>query len=472
MKTLELFTREQDSAVEFLQSRTAGILWGDVGTGKTPVALTVLKGLLDRFDCGRILVIGPQRVARRVWSTEVTEWAHLTGLRVVRLTGIPTQRLAALDAPADIYTITRDLVPWLEAQFIRATPDAKGRVKREQYRRWPWDTVILDESQSFKHQDTKRFRSMRRLRRLASRIYLLSGSLMPNGYKDLWAQLYLVDGGTRLGLTETAFLNRWFSREVNDGVVTYTLKEGAKAEIDKRIADVVYVLKDTRPEHVRSEFHAVQLSKAEMQAYRKMVRTSVLSIGGKQITAVNAGVLYGKLLQIANGAVYDETKAWHEVHTQLIDGLVELLESLPRPVIVGYGFRHDVERIQKALGAGGDRVALLRSDASLDAWRAGQIDIGIMHPASAGHGLNDLYVAGGENLVWFGFTSNREFYDQLNGRIAGGHRRAGKNIVIHHMMVEGTIHERARALLEYKGEEQLAAQMNLMKEMVRGTQTG
>lgn len=462
-QTLKLYsqlTSDQHGATDFLEQHLAAVLWADVGTGKTVSALTAVKRLLARFDVRRVLVVGPRLVAERVWDAETKEWEHLGNLRVSRIVGTPAQRLAAMARDADVYTITRDNVQWLESLFI----DLKAKA---QIRRWPWDCVILDESQSFKSQTSKRFKSMRRLRRLFPRIYLLSGSLMPNGYRDLWPQMYLVDGGKRLGLTESAYLQRWFEKTVNDGVVTWALKPNADKEIDQRISDIVYVMRDAQPP-APNNFIRVQLSKEERARYSKMVRTSVLQLGEKEISAVNAGVLWGKLLQMANGAVYDETRQWHEIHRRKLDALWELLESLPKPVIIGYGFVHDVERVFQHFPKELGRLAVLRSGNSLDAWRRGEIDYGIMHPASAGHGLNDLYLSGAENLVWFGFTSNREFYDQLNGRLAGGHRRTGRKICIHHLITEGTVDEDAKDLLDFKGQQQTAAQIRVAQELRKG----
>jgi hypothetical protein len=219
-------------------------------------------------------------------------------------------------------------------------------------------------------------------------------------------------------------------------------------------------MRDTQPP-APNNFISVALSKDERKLYNKMVRTSVLQLGEQSISAVNAGVLWGKLLQMANGAVYDEDHRWHEIHRRKLDALWELLESLPRPVIVGYGFVHDVERIFQHAPRQLGRFAVLRTGKSLDAWRRGEIDIGVMHPASAGHGLNDLYLSGAENLVWFGFTSNREFYDQLNGRLAGGHRRTGRKVCLHHIVAEGTVDDDARSLLDYKGDQQTTAQIRV-----------
>lgn len=362
-----------------------------------------------------------------------------------------------MESEADIYTVTRDNVVWLEQQFIK---------DRKQFRRWKWDLVILDESQSFKSQSAKRFKSIRRLRRLFTRCWLLTGSLMPNGYEDLWSQLYLVDGGQRLGRTESEYHRAHFATNVRDGIPTRTLLPGHDKIIDALIADVLFVMRDKQPP-VERNFIRVALSDSEKKLYKQMVRTSVLSMGDEQITAVNAGVLWGKLLQMANGAVYDSSGKWHTIHDRKLEALWELLESFPKPVIIGYGFRHDVERIFTHFPRSLGRLAVLRTGKSLDQWRNGEIDYGVMHPGSAGHGLNDLYVSGAENLIWFGLTNNREFYDQLNGRIAGGHRRTGRKVRIHHVLTEGTIDDDAEELLDFKGEQQTAAQISWVQQRLK-----
>jgi SNF2 family DNA or RNA helicase len=461
LKQYSQLTKDQLEGVNFLENRMAAGLWADVGTGKTVLFLTVFQRLRASFQANRALVVGPRLVAERVWHTEVEEWAHLRGLRVSRIIGTAAQRLKAMAADADIYTISRDNVCWLEEQFIRF----EGLI-RAQYRKWPWDTVILDESQSFKSQSSQRFKSMRRLRRLFSRIYLGTGSLMPNGYRDLWSQLYLLDGGARLGTSEGAYLAKFFTKDVNDGIPAYTIKPEAPAQIDALIADVFHIMRDSQPP-APENIIKVALSKEEKARYSKMVRTSVLQMGSAEITAVNAGVLWGKLLQLANGAVYDSEHTAHVVHNRKLDALWELLESLPKPVIIGYGFIHDVERIFAGFPRDLGRLAVLRTGKSLDAWRRGEIDYGIMHPASAGHGLNDLYVSGAENLVWFGLTANREYQEQLIGRIAGGHRRTGRKVCIHYILTEGTIDEEAMALLTFKGEQQSAAQLRIAQRLAK-----
>jgi SNF2 family DNA or RNA helicase len=467
VKTLFDLTGEQQEAVRFVERNLSGVLWCDVGVGKTVVACTAVLELLQSFETHRTLVVGTRLIADRVWNTEVKEWEHLTGLRVRRIVGTPAQRLAAFNADdADIWVVSRDNLCWLEDQFIRITgADAKGKPIRAQYRKWKWDTVILDESQTFKSQKSNRTKSMRRLRQLFPRCYLLTGSLMPNGYRDLWSQYFLVDGGERLGKSENQYLEKFYIKSVLDGVPSYELRAGSAEKIDALIADVTFVMRDTRPKVPRNIIK-VSLSDKEQKLYSKMARESVIDIGGEIITAVNAGVLWGKLLQMSNGAVYDEKRNWHVVHNAKIEALSELLEALPRPVLIGYGFVHDVERIKDSLASGGiPRVEIIKTNASLDAWRSGRIDVGIMHPASAGHGLNDLYVAGCRHVVWFGYSPNREFYDQLNGRVIGGHRRTegDDSYRIHHLHCANTLDDDALSIIDFKGEQALAAQVSIVK---------
>lgn len=251
---------------------------------------------------------------------------------------------------------------------------------------------------------------------------------------------------------------------MNDGIPSYEILPHAAKEIDDRLATIFHVVRDAQPPAPRNIIR-VPLAKSELAAYKRMARTSVFETDGRAITAVNAGVLYGKLLQLANGAIYDEQHNWHLVHNRKIEAVLELLEGLPRPVIIGYGFVHDVERLLRAVEGREKRVGILRTGKSLDQWRAGEIQVGIMHPASAGHGLNDLYVSGATNLAWFGPCPNREFYDQLNGRLVGGHRRAGRKVTIHHLIAEGTIDEDALELVDLKGEDQTSAQINIIKRI-------
>lgn len=479
MLAREQLSNDQKGGARFLKARTAGLLWADVGTGKTATTLTALVDLMASFDVRRVLVVGPKRVAERVWREEVAKWEHTKHLRVSCICGTEEERLAAMRVDADIYTLSRNNVHWLEKQIIHTEYYPEGHSKRGQPKKrtqiaaWPWDTVVLDESQSFMHQSAQRFKTMRMLRQLFDRLYLLSASPMPNQYPCLWSQFLLLDGGKRLGNVEKAFHKRWFHKEIHDGVVSLELREGAGQEIERTISDITYIMRDPQPPVPRN-YVRVSLSPGEMAAYKAMQRNAVLRIAEQEITAVNAGVLYGKLLQLANGAIYhDEKHNWTLVHDRKLEALWELLEALPKPVLIGYGFCHDLERlIAKGHKTKLGRFAQIKSNKSLDAWRRGEIDYGVIHPASAGHGLNDLYVSGCENLVWFGFTNNLEFYEQLNGRITGGHRRAGRNPVLHHIVADGTIDERAMELLELKDFTQSSAKVRIaqmLKEELYGS---
>ena len=464
MKSPDLLNEAQRRGSRFLQERQAAILWGSVGTGKTAAALTALNQLIAGYDVHRVLVIGPRLVASRVWSAEVEEWAHLKSLRVVRIVGTEKQRLKALQQPADLYTISRDLVCWLEEQFIRIIgTDSKGTPKRAQHAPWPFDTVVLDESQSFKSQSSKRFKSMRRLRRLFPRIYLLSGSLMPESFDDLWSQLYLVDGGQRLGKTEEAYHQRWFDTTVREGVTTHEPKGGpdgwAAKEILRSISDITYTMLDQNPV-VPLNVIRVQLDKKELSDYRTMRRQKILEMNGKEVNAINAGVLWGKLAQLANGAVYDGDRLVHELHTKKLEALVELLESLPRPVLIGYSYIHDTDRIEAALDrAGVKKVSIIRSNASLESWKRGEVEVGIIHPNSAGHGLTDLKDA--KAVVWFGLSPGREAWEQLNGRVIGGHRLAGRTIGVHVIVADDTVDDDLLEMIHFKGDTQKSAQVRV-----------
>lgn len=424
----------QQRGTQFIKDHEACAGMIDCGLGKTVMGLTAYSDLANSFDARRALVVAPLRVARKVWSDEVDEWAHLQGIEVAKIVGTPAQRMAALRTPADVHTINREQTEWLEAQFIQ---------NDKQVTRWPWDIVFLDESQSYKSQSSNRWKSMRRLRRLAQRIVLLSGTIMPNGYDDLWSQYYLLDYGKRLGATETDYHERWFERPTrNNEFDKWTVKPHAIPEIKAAIADITLSLRaddylDLPP--VVYNFIKVQLSTAAMRTYKEMARKFIAEVKGRTLTAVNAGVLDGKLLQLANGVVYvGEDREVVEFHEEKLAALEELLEAVPKKLLIAYYYKHDLARIERLLAASGRRWRILRSDAEFDSWAAGELDVGVLHPKSAGHGLNDVYKSGCEDLVHYGCTASLELYLQCNDRLAGGHRRVGRNVRIHHIIAEGT----------------------------------
>ena len=427
----------QRHAVEFIKSHPNCALWVDMGLGKTVSTLTAFADLQDQLLCQRMLVIAPKRVARRVWSDEVQEWAHLKGLSVSRIIGSASECWKALQTSADIHTIGRERLPWLAAQFLDPTT---GKLKY----RFPWDMVVVDESQSLKSQSSQRWKALKLLRPHFSRLVQLSGTPLPNGYGDLWSQFNLLDNGKRLGSTERDFKERWFTPPA--GMFSkWVLKPRAQILVRERVSDIVLALREedylTLPPIV-DNFIRVQLSPAAMRTYKEMEREYIAEVAGKKLTAVNAGVLDGKLLQLANGAVYHSNKEWVEFHSAKTEALDETLEAMPGKALIAYGYQHDLARIQKVVAKqaaeDGRSWSVLKTDASFDAWARGEIDWGILHPASAGHGLNDMYKAGCEDIVHFGLTNNLEWYQQVNARIGGGHRRAGKNIRVHHIVADGT----------------------------------
>lgn len=448
----------QNRAVQWIKDHDSCALWIDLGLGKSVSTLTAYADLLAGFDVRRALVIAPLRVARRVWTDEIQNWTHLNHLTASRAIGPAPKRWLALKRPADIHLINRENVQWLEAQIIQG---------KKQVRSWPWDLVILDESQSFRSQSSGRFKALRRLRKLVPRMVQLTGTPSPNGYKNLWAQMYLLDQGQRLGGTEEAYYDRWFdSEQAYPGSLERrrVLKPGAKAEIEARISDLVLAMRaedylDLPP--VRYNVVKVDLSESEMRTYKRLEREALAEVKRKTITAVNAGVAFGKLLQLANGAIYYEDKRWVEFHREKLDALVELVDGIDTPIVVCYAFKHDLARMLEALKVTGKRVETAEGEASFDRWDRGEVDVLILHPASAGHGLN-LQHAGSKDIVWFGLTSDLEMYDQANARLIGGHRRR-EGISIHLILAAGTKDEYARALLENKDRDQV----DLMRAIAR-----
>lgn len=431
----DLYTYQRH-AVEFVKANKNSALWISMGLGKTCSTLTAFVDMQDSLDAHKMLVIAPKRVARTVWNQEVQAWAHLKHLKVSRIVGDSKQCFAALKAEADVYTIGRDRVQWLHAQFIQGN---------KQVTEWPFDTVVLDEAQSFASQSSQRWKAIAdlRLKTRFSRLVELSGTPMPNGYTKLWSQLWLLDKGKRLGTSERAMKERWFTPPVGM-FLKWKIKPGADREIQKRVKDIVLVLReddylDLPP--VVDNFVRCELSVAAMATYKKFEREFIGEVAGKKLTAVNAGVLDGKLLQLANGAVYYEGKKWVTFHDAKVEALDETLEGIPGKALVCYGYNHDKVRIEgvleRASRADGSVWKLLNSDRDFQDWADGKIDRGLLHPASAGHGLNDIYKAGCKDMVFFGLTNNHEWHKQVRARLEGGHRRR-EGVRFHYIVTDGT----------------------------------
>lgn len=466
MKTEADLYPYQNRIEQFIIEHPNCAVWAAMGLGKSVSSLTAILRMMDTLDVNKTLIIGPLRVARKVWTDELKEWAHLQGLRASVMCGSARERLNAMRAEADIYTINVENTQWLCQQFVVRE---KGRLR--QFAKWPWDLVIIDESDGFKSQSSQRWKWMRRVRRLFPRMVQLTGTPVPHSYKDLWAQMFLLDGGERLGKTEQSFKDRWMDPP-GFGQMQWTMKPHAEDQIRAQLQDIVISLRsedylDLPP--IVYNYIRVTLPEAAQEKYDQMERQFITQIvPDKKLTAANGGVLSGKLLQMAGGAVYlndDEgyEKKWVTLHDEKIKALIELMDTIKGPVLISYTFQHERSRIQEALK--GRNVRLLRTKQDEDDWNAGKVDILLLHPKSGGHGLN-LQFSGSENIIWFGMTFNRGHYDQLNARLAGGHRRVGKNIVVHHLLAEGTIdvHD-ALAALDRRGIAQDVL-LQIMKERI------
>lgn len=447
----------QERCIEHIKDTPNCALWVDMGLGKTVSTLTAISDLRESFDVNRTLIVAPLRVARKTWDDEIAEWEHLRGLSTAHILGTPEQRLRGLAAKADIHLINRENVVWLLEQFVRGA----GK-KLKLIRRWPWDTVVLDESSSFKSQSAERWKAMRKLRRLYDRCIELTGTPAPNGYKDLWAQINLLDRGKRLGYTEKAFKDRWMDPPDRwDPASKWTMKPFARKQIEDELKDIVISMDAEDylelPPIINNPV-SVRMSAHHTKQYKEMERKFVMEVAGKRITAVNAGVLAGKLLQLANGAIYyDDAGNFEEFHRYKLDACVEILDQTYGPVLVAYNYKSDLARlkivISKWCRQNGKTWGVLKTVDDECRWNNNEIDVLLLHPLSAGHGLN-LHKSDSETIIWYGMIWSLESYLQLNARLAGGHRRIGKNIIIHHIITEGTIDEEVLSRLEYKDADQ------------------
>lgn len=407
---------------------------------KTVITLSALYDLcLDRFEVHRVLVIAPLRVARDTWPAEIQKWDHLKGLTWSVAVGTAQERLAALRQKTFLHIINRENVQWLiEDSGVR----------------WEYDMIVIDELSSFKSHQAKRFRSLLKVRPRVKRIVGLTGTPSSNGLMDLWAEFRLLDMGKRLGRFITHYRDQFFmpdARNMNQ-IFSYKPRPGAEAEIYRRIRDMTISMKSTdylqMPECVMNRV-PVFLSPAEQDTYNALKRELVVQLGGEEVDAVNAAALSNKLCQMANGAIYTEDKHTVCFHDRKLDALEDLLEGANgKPVLVAYWFKHDLERIQKRF-----TVRELKSSGDIQDWNAGRIPVAVIHPASAGHGLN--LQAGGSTLAWFGLTWSLELYQQTNARLWRQGQRAD-TVVIHHIIAQGTIDEQILQALEDKDRTQAA----------------
>ena len=404
---------------------------------KTVITLTALRDLkFNRWAVSKCLVIAPKKVAEATWHKECAKWSHLANLRVVSVLGSERERLAGLAQNADIYVINRDNVAWLVKQVGL---------------RWPFDCVVLDESSSFKNPKAQRFKALKAVRPKIRRLIELTGTPAPHGLTDLWSQIYLLDGGKRLGRTLSLYRDLYFLPDKRNGyqVWSYKLKPGADKVIFAELADICLSMKAedylTLPDCITEEI-PVKLDREAQKTYDTLERVQLLKLSEDDwVTAGTAGVLTGKLLQLCNGAVYDEEGEAHELHTCKIEAFLETLEQINEPVLVFYQFQHDRDRLLKALadlnakrGKDGKLHVRVYADArDEDDWNAGKIDVLMAHPASCGYGLN--LQQGGHHIIWFGLTWNLEHFQQANKRL---HRQGqDRPVFVHILTVEGGMDE-------------------------------
>lgn len=429
----------QDYAVRFIERTPACAVMLDMGLGKTSIALTAIANLMfDSFEVAKALVVAPLRVARDTWAAEAGKWDHLKGLKVSVAVGSKAERMAALRVKADVYVINRENLSWLV--------DDSGVP-------FDFDMVVVDELSSFKSHRTKRFKSLMRVRPKLSRIVGLTGTPAANGLMDLWAEYKVLDMGARLGRFITGFRSDYFEPDKRCGQVVWSYRPlpGADAAIERRISDITISMKASdhlqMPRLVASDWE-VRLSDAERKRYEKLRSELVLADAGEGVTAASAGVLANKLSQMANGAIYDDMGEAVPVHERKLDALEDIVEAANgKPLLVAYWFKHDLARIEERLSQMGVAYARIDTSESICRWNAGEVPVGLIHPASAGHGLN--LQEGGSAIVWFGLTWSLELYQQTVARLWRQGQKAPA-VTVAHIVCKGTIDERIVAALKAK----------------------
>lgn len=414
----------QSYATEFILSHPISAVFLEMGLGKSVITLSAIFDLcLDYFLVYKVLVIAPLRVARDTWPAEIKKWDHLKELTYSVAVGTEKDRLDALKKQSTVYIINRENVDWLVN---------KSGIS------FDFDMVVIDELSSFKSYGAKRFKSLLKVRPSVKRIVGLTGTPSSNGLMDLWAEFRILDLGQRLGRYISHYRNTYFKPDKRNAQIIFSYKplQGAEEEIYKQISDITISMKSTdylkMPEYVSNEVF-VTLSDKEWKVYSDFKEEMVANLGDEEIDAVNAAVLSGKLLQMANGAVYDSENKAHVIHDKKLDALEDLIEGANgKPVLVAYWYKHDLERIKERFP-----VRQIQSSKDIEAWNDGKIPIAVIHPASAGHGLN--LQSGGSTLIWFGLTWSLELYQQTNARL---YRQGQKDtVIVHHIITKNTIDE-------------------------------
>lgn len=428
----------QKKATErILQQKRVG-LFLDMGLGKTVITLTAIKELIEDFAIWKVLVIAPKRVAEDTWSREHEKWDHLSGLRISKVLGTPAQRMKALKAEADIYVIGRDNVKWLVELMGKS---------------WPFDMVVIDELSSFKNPSAQRFKALRKVIPASDRVVGLTGTPSPNGLMDLWAEIYLLDRGERLGTTISAYREKYFRAGARNGYIVYKWEpySYSQKEIERKISDICMSMSAEDylelPERMDNEIK-IRLSPKEMKQYDQMEREQLLRIDDEAVVALNAAAVMNKLLQMANGSVYADGGDVVKIHEKKLDALEEIIDTAGESVLVFYSFRHDLEAIKKRIPDARE----LESSEDIARWNRGEIPVLLCHPASVGYGLN--LQDGGHVIVWYGLTWSLELYQQANARLyRQGQQKA---VIIHHLIAEGTVDEQVMRALQHKDTSQSA----------------
>lgn len=436
----------QTRAKDFiLEHPKAGMLL-EMGLGKTVITLTAIDVLINElFEVDRVLVIAPKRVAEDTWTREHAKWDHLRHLRVSKVLGSPEQRRRALAVDADIYVIGRDNVVWLVEQCRQG---------------WPFDMVVIDELSSFKNPQAKRFRALKKVIPKASRVVGLTGTPSANGLMDLWAEIYLLDRGERLGHTLGAYREKYFRPGARNGYVVFKWEplRGSREKIEAAISDICISMSAddylTLPKRI-DNLIPVKLSPQEMKQYKTMEAEQLLHIDDEDVVALNAAAVMTKLLQIANGSVYSHEGNVVRLHDAKLEALLEIIDTTDSPVLIFYSYKHDLAAIKAAISG----ARTLDGPEDIAEWNAGRVQVLLAHPASVGYGLN--LQEGGHVIVWYGLTWSLELYQQANARLY--RQGQDKPVIIHHLIAEGTVDEQVMRALQEKDMSQ-AALMAALKE--------
>lgn len=429
----------QQFAIEFIKNNPIAAIFLDMGMGKTSITLTAIHELMyNQFEISKVLIIAPLRVAKHTWSAEIEKWEHLKDLKYSIVVGTEAQRVKALKEEADIYIINRENVSWLI--------EKSGMP-------FDFDCCVLDELSSYKSWQSKRFRSLMKVRPFIKRMVGLTGTPSSNGLMDLFAEFKVLDLGERLGRFIGQYRLNYFKPDRVNGPVVYSYKllPGAEEKIYEKIADITISMKAKdyleMPELISTEY-PVYLSEKELVTYETMKKELVIDLQGDEITAANAASLSGKLSQMANGAVYTDTESYLAFHDRKLDALEDIVEAANgKPLMIAYWFKHDLIRIEERLRKLGVEFQRLDSDASIEKWNKGELPVALIHPASAGHGLN--LQSGGSTMVWFGITWSLELYQQTVARL-WRQGQSAETVKVIHIITQGTIDERIIKALEQK----------------------